>query len=294
MDLRVLRFCEAIARLGSFTRAAEELHIAQPALSIAIAKLERELGVPLFFRHPRGVSATPEGEVLLARAARIFQEVDSMRREISDASDLRTGVVRVGLPPMYGLYYVPKLIMAFRARHPGIEIVAMQGSATEVRSMLEDGRIDIGILEARRIDVSLQSELIGSDEMVLTVAKSHPLAARKTVEPQALVGLPMVLLTEDFLQRQLFDAYCAEHKVVYHKVMECNFVHLTVFAAMGGEGAATLLRSLVTSQPGLLGLSFRPKISFTFDFCWRRDRYLSNAAQALVRFGRSMRSNATV
>jgi DNA-binding transcriptional LysR family regulator len=192
---------------------------------------------------------------------------------------------------MYGLYYVPKLIVAFRARHPGIEIVALQGSATQVRDMLEDGRIDVGILEERRIDASLQSERIGADEMVLALAADHALAHNKTIEARALNKMPMVVLTDDFLQRQLLDAHCARHKVAYQKVMECNFVHLTVLAALEGQGAATLLRSLVTSQPGLAGLSFRPKISFNFDFCWRKDRYLSKAAHALVRFGRAMPSD---
>lgn len=283
MDLRVLRFCEALARHGSFTRAAEEIHIAQPALSIAIGKLERELGVPIFYRHPRGVTTTPEGEILLARAARIFDELDSMRREIADASGLRTGVVKVGVPPMYGLYYMPRLIMAFRAQHPGIEVSAMQGSATEVRTMLEGGLIDVGILEARRVDRAWQSERIGSDEMVLAVSERHPLARRKTLEPRMLSGLPMVTLTPDFLQRQMLDEYCARNRVSYRKVMESNSVHMTVLAAQEGEAGATLLRSMVDVHPGLRALSFSPGMSFHFHCCWRRDRYLGRAAQALVR-----------
>jgi LysR family cyn operon transcriptional activator len=284
MDLRVLKFVEAIGRLGSFTRAAEEIHIAQPALSTAVAKLEDELGVQLFFRLPRGATPTPEGRLLLARAARIFQEVDSLEREIADASDLRTGSVTLGFPPMYGLYYVPKLIMAFRTRYPGIEISATEGSATDIRERLEAGTIDLGILEGRRVDKAWKSIRLGRDEMVVAVAQDHPLASKKSLKPGALSDLPMVVLAEDFLQRQLLDRHCASHNVRYKKVMESNFVQMTILAALEGHGAATLLRSMIESQPGLVGISFEPKQLFSFEMCWSRDRYFSKASQALVDF----------
>lgn len=284
MDIRVLRFVEAIGRLGSFTRAAEEIHIAQPAMSQSVAKLEDELGVQLFFRMPRGAVPTPQGELVLARARRIFEEVDSLRREIADASELRTGKVTVGFPPMFGLHYIPKLIMAFRTRYPGLEIAAIEGSATDVREQLEAGTIDVGILESRRVDKAWKSIRLGSDEMVLAVAKGHPLSKRKSIGASALAGLPMVVLAADFLQRQLLDRFCTTHKVQYRKVMESNFVHMTVRAAVEGHGAATLLRSMIDSEPALVGVSFEPKQTFRFEMCWRKDRYLSKANQALVDF----------
>jgi DNA-binding transcriptional LysR family regulator len=284
MDLRVLRFAEAIGRLGSFTRAAEEISIAQPALSNAIAKLESELGVQLFFRMPRGAVPTPGGKLLLARAARIFEEVDSLRRELSDVSDLRAGHVTVGFPPMYGLHYFPELAMAFRKRYPGIELTAIEGSASGIREQLEAGTIDIGVLEARRVDSAWKTIRLGHDEMVLAVARDHPLASRKRVTPSALSNLPMVVLSEGFLQRELLDKYCAAHQVRYRKVMECNFVHMIVVAAQAGHGAATLMRSMVDRQPELVAIPFEPKEVFNFDMCWRRDRYFSNACRALTRF----------
>jgi LysR family transcriptional regulator, cyn operon transcriptional activator len=288
MDLRVLRYVEAIGRLGSFTRAAEELHVAQPALSTAVAKLEREVGVPLFFRYPRGVAPTPEGQILLARAARVFEEVDSARQEMRDASELRTGRIKVGFPPMYGLHYFPKLIMDFRTRHPGIAISAVEGSATAIREALAAGEIDIGAVESRRVDKSWNSVRIGSDEMVIAIRKDHALATRKSIKAASLNDLPMVVLTEGFLQRQLLDEHCERHQVRFRSVMESNYVHLTILAALEGHGAATLLRSLVGHYPGLVALSFEPKIKFEFELCWRKDRYFSKANQAFVAFARPM------
>jgi LysR family cyn operon transcriptional activator len=115
-------------------------------LSVAVKKLEEEVGVTLFTRgRNRPVTLTPEGELLMRRAKRIFQELDSARQEIADSQELRTGEVRVGMPPMYGLQYFPPLMRAFRAQYPGIRVIAMQGSAGEARSIL-------AILEGRRVE----------------------------------------------------------------------------------------------------------------------------------------------
>ena len=282
MDLRVLQFCEAVGRLGSFTRAAEEVHIAQPALSTAIGKLERELGVSLFFRLPRGAMPTPEGKIILARAAEVFEKIASAKQEIGDAVDLRSGSIRVGFPPMYGLGYFPDLITAYGTRYPGIEVTALQGSATEVQERLNAGTIDLGIVEARRVDQSWKSVRIGSDEMVLAVARTHALADRKTLRPKTLDDLPMVVLTPEFLQRQLLDKFCEDHRVHYRKIMECNFVHMTMQVVAEGHGAATLLRSLVEEDPRLTALAFPRGMPFNFQLCWRRDRYFSRAMHALV------------
>ncbi|MGC3985797.1 MAG: LysR family transcriptional regulator substrate-binding protein [Pseudorhodoferax sp.] len=237
-----------------------------------------------FFRMPRGAVPTPEGQLLLARAARIFEEVQSLKRELSDVSELRTGHVTVGFPPMYGLHYFPGLAMAFRERYPGIEVTAIEGSASNIRDQLEAGTIDIGVLEVRRVDSAWQTIRLGSDEMVLAVARNHPLASRKRVTPAALADLPMIVLSEEFLQRELLDAYCSAQQVQYRKVMECNFVHMTIAAAQAGHCAATLMRSMVEQQPGLVGIPFEPKEMFNFEMCWRRDRYFSKACRALTRF----------
>ena len=109
MDLKVLRYIEAVARHGSFTKAAEELRIAQPALSIAIKKLETELNVVLFARKARHVVASPEAELLLLRANRIFDEVALAREEIQAAAELKIGELKIGFPPMYGQIYFPSL-----------------------------------------------------------------------------------------------------------------------------------------------------------------------------------------
>jgi len=127
MDLKQLRYFHEIVRLGSFTRAAENLHIAQPAISVAIRKLETELDLQLFQRHDRKVSLTAEGERLWLHTQRILQAVADARLEMQELKGLSKGEVRVGIPGMMGSYYFPPVLMAFRHRYPHISLPVIEG-----------------------------------------------------------------------------------------------------------------------------------------------------------------------
>lgn len=285
MDLRTLRCCEAIARLGSITRAAEELHIAQPAISVAVKKLENELGAKLFTRHAnRRVTPTPEGEILIRRAQRMFQEADSARRELADAMQLRTGEVKLGMPPMYGVRVFPQLLAAFHAAYAGVVVTALEGSAGEVSSMLDDGQIDLAILEARRVRPGWQQVPIGEEEIVLAVPSGHPLARRKRIAGKDLDGLEMVVFNESFLQRNMLDKRARKAGVQYRIAMQSNCVPLVHESAAAGLGCATLLRSMAQTDARLVAVPFDPPEMFRFDLCWLNERYLSRAGQAFADF----------
>jgi LysR family cyn operon transcriptional activator len=284
MDIRTLRYVAAIARLRSFTKASEALRIAQPALSISIKKLEAELGVQLFTREARQVVPTPEGLMLLHRAERIFEELDSARRELKDAQDLRKGDVRLGFPPMYGLQSLPKLLREFRLAYPGIAVTATVGSASEISKMLDDAAIDLAMLEGRRIRAQWERVLVGRDEMVLCVDRSHAFARRKRISAADLDGLPMAVLDSHFIQRQLLDSIGAQSGARVKPTLQSNYVPLIREAAANGMGAVTLLRTLAEADDRLVPLSFEPRQILSFHLCWRDDRYLSRANRAFVDF----------
>ena len=284
MDIRALRYSLAIARFGSFTRAAESLHVAQPALSVAIKKLEAELGVTLFVRKAHRVEPAAEGRILLARAERVFNEMDAAVSEIADAVELRTGVIRLGMPPMFGLEFFPGVIRQFHAAHPNISISIVEGSADEVGGLLDAGAIDIAMIESRRVRPQWKQVHVGREEMVLCVAKGHPLAKRKSIPGSELDGLPMVLFNGTFIQREILDKLCKRGGAKPVVVLQSNSVPLIRRAVADGLGAATLLRSLAAGAPPLVAVSFEPKEILRFSLCWRDENYLSKANRALVDF----------
>lgn len=114
MNLKALKCCVEIARQGSFTKAAHKLHIAQPALSMAVTRLEEELGVMLFNRAGRQITVTPEGQCFLSRVETAMLELDMARQELRDMAQLVSGEIKLGVPPMFGIKYVPELLSSFR------------------------------------------------------------------------------------------------------------------------------------------------------------------------------------
>ena len=286
IDLKVLRYCEAVARHGSFTKAAEELRIAQPALSIAIKKLETELGVVLFARKARHVVASPEAELLLQRAVRIFDEVTLAREEIQAASELKIGEVKVGFPPMYGQIYFPKIFKEFHEQFPSVVITAMEGSADSVRKMLDAGAIDIGMIEGRRVPGGWNNIEVGRDETVLCVSAQHKLAGKKFVEAKDLDGLPMVVFDSTFLQRSVLEELCRAAGVKFRLVLQSNHVPTIHEAVANDMGAATMIRSTVSSDQRIVPVSFRPQLRFHFSLCWRHEKNLTKASRTFIEFSR--------
>jgi LysR family cyn operon transcriptional activator len=284
LDLRALRYFVEIVQHGSFTKASETLHVAQPALSVSVRKLEERLGVALLIREARQVVPTAEGRILLDHAHRVLEQVDSARLAVEDAVDLKRGDVRIGLPPMYGLAYLPTLIGRFHRLHPGLTITALEGSADEIAGLVDRGVVDIAILERRRLRPEWVHVPLGEDELVLCVAADHPLASRTHVEAADLDDLAMVLFDGSFIQRSIVDALCKPAGVRPRIVLQSNFVPLVTESVAGGLGAATLLRSLAESIAGIVPLSFVPEQVLRFTLCWRDDLYLSHANRAFVDF----------
>ena len=145
-DIRKLRSFVHVAWDGSITRAAERLHIAQPALSRQLHKLEEELGVALLVRHGRGVTLTQRGTLLLKRAEALIRQFEEIRHEILTSEGTYTGHVVIGVPPAAGLLIAPAVFKLFRARWPNATLQFREGVSSLLEEWLLDRRLDIAVL----------------------------------------------------------------------------------------------------------------------------------------------------
>lgn len=282
MNLKALTYCVAVARLGSFTRAAQSLHVAQPALSMAVARLEEELGVQLFNRAARQVTVTAEGQLFLGKAQVSLLALDDARQALKDLTQLSSGEIRVGIPPMYGIRHIPELLAQFRARYPGIAMHVVEGSAEDIGQRLRQRSIDVALLEQRRIEPAWDSVTLGHDEMLLCMSPAHPLAGEPSLRAEQLQDVDMLVFDQTFLQRHLLDAFCAARRVSYRIALESNFVPLVTRLTRDAMGICTLLRSVQQQEPGIVGVPFEPPLTLSFGLCWRPHEYLSLANQRFV------------
>ncbi|MEC8485081.1 MAG: LysR family transcriptional regulator, partial [Pseudomonadota bacterium] len=169
MEIKPLRYFLKVADTLSFTRASEQLFVAQPAISMAIKKLERDFDVTLFHRRDRKISLTDEGRVLYEHAKKLVQQADQTQLVMEELSGLKTGEVRVGIPSMLGSYYFPPILMAFRHRYPNLTLQVIEGGTWKLQQMLENGEIDLSVIVAEAPNESLETRALLKEQMLVTL-----------------------------------------------------------------------------------------------------------------------------
>ena len=187
MNTRHLTYFVTLAKTKNFTRAAEILHIAQPALSVAIKKFEQQLDLLLFHRHERNVMLTDEGQVLLGHAKIILQQINDAKIAMEELKGLEKGEVRVGIPSMLGSYYFPEILMGFKSLYPNLKLTVVEAGTQSIRKMLIDGELDLGIIHNEKVPSSLAVEHIITSQMVAVVSEQHEYAdnCQRHQEPAA-------------------------------------------------------------------------------------------------------------
>ena len=193
MELRQLRYLDAVARRRSFTQAALDLHIAQSALSQQVGRLERELGVELLHRTTRRVEVTEAGELVLARARRALAETDSVRADLDALRGLVRGTLRLGGVPPVGRVHPAELVAGFSRAHPGVAITVRDDVAFTLLRQLRDGDLDlvIALVDPDALD-GLEGVRLLDEELVLIAPLDHPLARARRVPVERLAGEALV------------------------------------------------------------------------------------------------------
>ena len=205
MELRQLRYLVALADERHFTRAAAREHIAQPALSQQIRRLEQEVGLALVERTTRRVTVTEAGQTLVARARRILSEVDSATAEMQALAGVRTGHVMVGTMHTMGPVDVTVALAVFHQRHPGVELTVREQSSEELAEMLRDDGLDLAFLSVteRMESHGLGLHQLVSEELVVVLPRDHRLAARGTLRMAELAGEHFISYREGARLREL-------------------------------------------------------------------------------------------
>jgi DNA-binding transcriptional LysR family regulator len=284
MELRQLRAFVTVAKERSFTRAAERLRVAQPAVSIAIAKLEEEFAQRLFNRQGRQVALTAEGEVFLRHAERILANCAAAGSELAELKGLERGEVRIGIPPMMSSYYFPRIIRDFRIRYPRLQLSVYGEGAARIQRMIVQGDIDMGVIAGAKIPAGLQSRRFLREEIVACVPAGHPLARCERIGLDEFLAEPLVLFKQGYYMRELVDELIRGSDRLPRVVFETNLFSLVRSLIREGVGISTLLRMVVADDPNVAAISFDPPLYLDLHIAWQADGYLSLANRTFVDF----------
>ncbi len=284
MDVRQLHCFVAIARLRNFTKAAEALQVAQPAVSMSIRRLEEELELILFNRQDRKVSLTAEGEIFLVHAERVLADLAAARHEMADLRGLGKGEVRVGIPPMLSSYFFPGILCDFSRRYPKLRLSVSGEGTGRIQKMISQGELDMGVIAGHHVPESLESRHFLREEVVICVPPGHRFATEPSVSLAAFTSEPLVFFKEGYYLRELLFEVLKPTGRVPEIVFETNLFSLVKSLVKEGMGISTLLRMVVASDAELVAVPFDPPLYLDLDIAWKRHGYLSRANRAFVDF----------
>jgi LysR family hydrogen peroxide-inducible transcriptional activator len=234
MELQPLRYFLAVAKTGSFVRAADQLGIAQPSLSQQIQKLERELGVSLFDRLGRTLKLTPYGQCLQNSVERILRDVEQARISLECMKSEDSGEIKVGIIPTVLPYALVKPLAAFKQKHPRIELTLTEAMTEDLIESLRLGELDIAILALPiRHNEIVCSELF-REPLLAAIPPNHRLAGSESIQLKTLGVEKMLLLREGHCLRNDVLTVCTKAKAQFHQVFESD--HLESILRMVSEG----------------------------------------------------------
>jgi DNA-binding transcriptional LysR family regulator len=243
-DLRHIRAFLALARAGSFTRAAAELHMSQPTLTVQIQQLETALGVKLFDRNKRHVALTPAGRDLLVPLERILIDVEAITTSAEELVEHRRGLVTVAALPSVSAGLLPRAIKRLSESYPGISVRVYDGVASTVATMVKTGQVDFGISSQTYGDRELTSQVLIMDRLCAVVAAGHPLAAKQSMSLRELAKHPLILMVKDSSSRQIVDQAFDREGLVSNVAYEATYGTTVAGMAHAGLGVGVLPESM--------------------------------------------------
>jgi LysR family hydrogen peroxide-inducible transcriptional activator len=287
MEFRQLGYAVQIYHDKNFSRAAEKLHIAQPSLSQQLAKLEKELGVPLFHRTTNSVEPTHAGEVFVQKAQLILDLVGQLKSEMNDISNLRKGKLVVGTLPITGSHILPLVLPEFAKRHPGIEIALVEDTSANLELFTSSGAVDFSLLSLPIEEHTLHFRPYATEEICLAVPASHPLAAADEPIPvRSLADESFIVLKKGQGFRQITQDICAEAGFSPKIVFESSNIETVQSLVAAGMGVALIPEMIAASKKGKYVPVYKmltdPTPSRTLVIAERRGRYFTKAAEAFI------------
>lgn len=283
MQLRHINYFLAVAEYRSFTRAAQALHVSQPALSQQIRQLEENLGAVLFDRSGRTITLTDAGDVYLNYARRAVQGLEEGKRAIHDVADLRRGLLRIAVTPTFTAWLVGPLLAAFHQHYPDITVSIREMSQERIEEQLIAGELDAGIGFEGAYAQEIDAQVLLTESLVLVVDSGHPLAKHASLPVDALNALPLVLLSAEFATRGQIDRCCWQNEVSPRVVMEANSVSAVLEIIKRTRLATLLPAAIARENTQMTGIAFEPTLlERTAVILQHRGSYRSAAVLAFI------------
>jgi DNA-binding transcriptional LysR family regulator len=288
---RRLKIFHTVARLLNFTKAAEELHMTQPAVTFQIRQLEEQFNTRLFDRTHNKVTLTDVGNNVFHYADRILKMYDDMTRSITDMTGDVSGGVALGASTTIAEYMLPLLIGEFKVKHPDVRISLKESNTEDIVAMVENNVIDLGIVEGYVNNKNLVVDECKKDQLVVIVPNNHPLANENEIHVKELVAHPFISREHGSGTQEVITKYIEDHGE--HEPLDIRFELSSPEAIKGaveaGMGISIVSRAIILKElklKTLTAINLSPKLERPFSFVRQRYKFRSRAADELLSFAR--------
>ncbi len=291
MDIVKFKAFHTVASLKNISKAAEQLHYTQPAVSAQIRELENSYGVRLFQRVGQNLELTEAGMQLYPYAEQLLELFEHSRKTVAEAADIESHCVRVGASSLPGIHLVPGIIGEFQKQNPDVNIVLTVDDAYQVERMLLAGEVDVGILGragGSHKKTRFVETLLLEDPIVAVVASDHPYAQRSSLLPEDLDNQPLILPPEDRLTRRAVEKRFRTLGLEFRLAFEISYTESIKRLVINGLGISLLSRVVTSWEVECGWLRALPIDGFEVNreifMVYPKGRVIIPAVQAFIEF----------
>jgi len=289
---RRLQVFHTVARLLSFTKAAETLHMTQPAVTFQVRQLEEHFNTRLFDRTHNRISMTDAGKKVYEYADRIFEFYAEMESAVREMTGDINGTLTIGASTTIAEYMLPTLLGDFREHYPEITIHLKVSNSDGIVSMVENNTIDLGVVESSVGNKNLMVENCKRDQLIAIVPPGHPMGGKCTVEFSELLEYPFICREEGSGTREVIDNYVRQlkHSGASLKIaMELGSPEAVKGAVEAGMGVSVVSRATIRKElqlNTLVALNLDPPLDRSFSFVHQKQKFRSRTMEELLEFAR--------
>jgi DNA-binding transcriptional LysR family regulator len=290
---RRLKVFHSVARLLNFTKAADFLHMTQPAVTFQIRQLEEYFNTRLFDRTHNRVSLTEAGQRVYSYADRIFDLYNEMENTVRELTGDVSGVVTLGASTTIAEYMLPFLLGDFKNKNPEVNIRLKVSNTEGIVSMVENNIIDLGIVEASVNNKNLQVDVCRIDQLVAIMPPNHPLASYQTLSADQLIAFPFICREEGSGTREVIAGYLKEHvssEEAMNVCLELGSPEAIKGAVEAGMGISIMSHSTVVKElklNTLAAIPLFPALERPFSFVHQRHKFKIRAMVELLAFAKN-------
>ncbi|HJW25388.1 MAG TPA: LysR substrate-binding domain-containing protein [Rhodocyclaceae bacterium] len=287
VTLRQLRVFEAVARQLSFSRAAKELFLTQPAVSMQVRQLEESVGLPLYEQVGKRIRLTEAGELMAQAARRMAGEFRQVKEALAAMKGVEAGTLALAVVST-GIYFAPQLLARFSARHPGVRVRLLEANREQVLQSLAASEVDLAVMGEPPESSGLVAEYFADHPLGIVAPPGHPLVQQRDIDPAVLAAERFVMREAGSGTRRTMERFFSESGVTIQTGMEMTSNETAKQAVIAGLGLSFLSLHTVgleLSSDRLRVLDVRGlPVRRRWNLAWRQDKYLSPAAQAFRLF----------